>query len=106
MSKCIMSSKDFRKLTKRDFDNGAVKAEIWNGLHDREQLQAKLDAHRWIPVEERLPEAGKDVMVVNNNAYRRDVWVTRWANVWMDTVFKPHPSHITHWKPIILPEGE
>ena len=43
MSKCIMSSKDFRKLSKRDFDNGAVIGEIWNGLHNREQLQAELD---------------------------------------------------------------
>ncbi|HEC61211.1 MAG TPA: hypothetical protein ENI27_03040 [bacterium] len=38
MSNLKMTAKEFRKVTKRDFDNGAVRDEITNALTDREKL--------------------------------------------------------------------
>lgn len=38
-----MTAKEFRKLGKRDFENGAITSEIWNSLHDRERLIKELE---------------------------------------------------------------
>ncbi len=38
MSNLKMTAKEFRRVTKRDFDNGAVRNEITNALIDREKL--------------------------------------------------------------------
>ncbi len=83
---------------------------------DVEKLKAQLDKLRWIPVEERLPERKKKdsgisrpVEVVNGTAERREIWTTLYCyenKSWADTAFKPHPSHITHWRLIILPVKE
>lgn len=35
----LMSLADFKRLTKRDFTNGAVLDEIYSAIKDREQLQ-------------------------------------------------------------------
>ncbi len=40
MSMFKMTAKGFGKVTKRDFDNGAVRDEIHNALVDREKLLA------------------------------------------------------------------
>jgi len=75
------------------------------------QLQAELDKHRWIPVEERLPKRHKVkeyrsnmVLVCGDNEAWRACWRYDY-NQWMNADFyglqKP-----THWKPIILPKGE
>ncbi|KKM21497.1 hypothetical protein LCGC14_1634790 [marine sediment metagenome] len=76
-----------------------------------DQLQAELDKHRWIPVEERLPKRHKVkeyrsnmVLVCGDNEAWRACWRYDY-NQWMNADFyglqKP-----THWKPIILPKGE
>lgn len=68
------------------------------------QLQAALDAHRWIPVEERLPEKNGRYMIVIANRY---VCVSGFALERQPKGFVVGPAcKITHWKPIILPEGE
>ena len=36
-----MTTKDFLKLGKRDWVNGAVRGEIYNSLKDREKLQGE-----------------------------------------------------------------
>ncbi len=69
-----------------------------------EQLQAELATHRWIPVEERLPEK-HDMYDVSDG--RR-----KWEHLWIATYKcwredgSLHYESVTHWKPIILPEGE
>lgn len=41
MSGLKMTSKEFHRVTKRDFENGAVRNEISNALKDRENLLAE-----------------------------------------------------------------
>ena len=41
MSGLKMTSKEFHRITKRDFENGAVRNEISNALKDREALLAE-----------------------------------------------------------------
>ena len=77
-----------------------------------EQLQAELDKHRWISVKERPPKVKhrnhSDFHIVSDGKE----WTIasyhfpyeRW-----ETSNSPHDlgmEAITHWKPIILPEGE
>ena len=72
-------------------------------------LQAELDKHRWIPVEERLPKRGEKV-----DGYVKKLKL-RIANLKGDYVNHKQTitdsdgwqvENLTHWKPIILPEGE
>ena len=80
------------------------------------ELQAKLDKHRWIPVEERLPNKDGFYLVfpsIENcpALYYQGDW--HWYDHTDDAICEtighnmdePIPI-ITHWKPIILPEGE
>ena len=68
------------------------------------ELKTKLDKHRWIPVEERLPDK-HDIYDVSDG--RR-----KWEHLWiqMSKCWRKdgtlHYESITHWKPIILPEGD
>lgn len=66
-------------------------------------LYTELETHRWIPVEERLPES----LSIN-------VWVTDGKTAWICwyvpstqrwAVVKSVLTTITHWKPILLPKG-
>ncbi len=41
MSGLKMTSKEFHRVSKRDFENGAVRNEISNALKDRERLLAE-----------------------------------------------------------------
>ena len=65
-------------------------------------LRDKLDAHRWIPVEERLPEKGDHIIVLWNSARLR-----RWPTVLRVNDTWPDPDNYTHWMIMPeLPEGE
>ena len=87
-------------------DNGLCNSCIAERL---EQLEADLDKHRWIPVEERLPERGEKV-----DGYVKKLKL-RIANLKGDYVNHKQTitdsdgwqvENLTHWKPIILPKGE
>ena len=71
------------------------------------RLQAELDKHCWIPVSERLPEEKRIYLIIGrtnargrkickivplNRSYKNNLY-----GIW---------AGITHWKPIILPEGD
>ncbi len=104
MNKYKMPSTEFLTLIAEDFDNGAIKDAIWEGLRNGELLQAELDKYRWIPVEEQLPEKVKYYAVTDGLEWWRELWCFvdhSGAMGWED-----NPDCITHWKPIILPEGE
>jgi len=70
-------------------------------------LQAELAKHRWIPVEEQFPEQTKDdlrpqVLVFDGESVTGALW--RHYDYGWD--FETDSGKPTHWKPIILPEGE
>ena len=80
-----------------------------------EQLQAKLKKTQWIPVSERLPEDGKNVLVaikfpdyeswcssVESYSVERG-WILGDDQV-LDESQEEYQKFITHWKPIILPK--
>lgn len=66
------------------------------------QLEAELEKHCWIPVEERLPGRGDRVLIIDNDGNPLSLWLigktyaqcAEWQS-----------KGITHWKPITLPEG-
>lgn len=73
------------------------------------QLRAALDKHRWIPVEERLPEVDTYVLWAYESGGiswddiphdADDAWLGRFLSGYHNS------GRITHWRPIILPEGE
>ena len=55
-------------------------------------------APRWIPVEERLPERGQQVIAYSGNVLKPAVFAFEFWNKDFDTW-----AHVTHWMP--LPEG-
>ena len=63
-----------------------------------QQLEAELDKHRYIPVIERLPKFGQWILTYNPK-YKPKVSVNIEAG-------DRNRDDYTHWKPIILPEGE
>lgn len=71
------------------------------------QLQAELDKHRWIPVEERLPESEGYYLAAEDGRFG-EYWYSKlggWQHGDRKTSYSCADC-ITHWKPIILPEGE
>ena len=65
------------------------------------ELQAELDKHRWILVSEGLPETREDVLTYENGKLRVDEYCRKHGGYWMTLGVSP-----THWRLIILPEGE
>ena len=67
------------------------------------KLQAENERHRWIPVGEGLPETSEIVLSAHYDGNVR--WVeTRWYNFGDWSPNNDTLKHITHWKPIILPD--
>lgn len=59
----------------------------------REQL-------RWIPVSERLPEYGQDVLAYYGNDAGDDYYGVAWINPADDDKWCAYPDNPTHWLPI------
>ena len=61
----------------------------------------------WIPVTERLPEDGQDILAVQNvGGEVRIVPANYDRGVWYDCVFNRLAEHITHWMPLPEPPKE
>ena len=97
----------------------ALEARLGEALKREVQLQAELNKLRWIPMAERLPTLGEShqskwVWVTDGkrvvDAYYYDMTHRKPAeNLVSDKGWHCHgikKSEITHWKPIILPEGD
>lgn len=72
------------------------------------KLQAELEKHRWIPVSERLPEMSGQYLVMLNYDHPQNLSIhmkhPAVASYFKDDALWGTEKHITHWKPIILPE--
>ena len=58
---------------------------------------------RWIPVSERIPEDGSDILVYCDNGEESRIVACNYANgVWFDCVFNTVMvfKNITHWMPL------
>ena len=69
-------------------------------------IQAEVDKYRWIPVSERLPEKNEcdDVLFVIEHLVEGGEFKN--GLFWDNNGRSSQNEEITHWKPIILPEGE
>ncbi len=71
------------------------------------QLQAELDFHRWVPVAERLPEDGRSILLYCNKLITTGYWDDgQWQIYGSKSPREYYQKDITHWRLIILPEGE
>ena len=62
------------------------------------KLKEELERHRWIPVEERLPDEDGEVFVIRSNLRYPE------RRFWCNGKWWCPVACITHWKPIILPK--
>lgn len=114
-----MSSKELIKAL-RD-DNACLSIKTAHEAADAiEQLQQQIDGWieqerkallksvpKWIPVTERLPEDGSDILAVQSYCGEvRIVPANYDRGVWYDCVFNRVAEHITHWMPLPEPPKE
>jgi hypothetical protein len=71
-----------------------------------EEKQATSDG--WIPVTERLPEDGQDVLGFLQNDTERRIFPANYDHgIWFDCLFNIHIQSVTHWMPLPEPpKGE
>ena len=71
-------------------------------------LSDKLDKHRWIPVSERLPEETGSYETTDGQQIFESMFLVPMKPTWPDEPdhCPEFPSHVTHWKPIIMPKTE
>ncbi len=80
-------------------------------LVDYNNAVAELKKHRWIPVEERLPKKGifpqwsEDVEVMRGKTFDIAYWDLK-GEFWTFTSGEGHGQPVTHWRYVILSEGE
>ena len=66
-------------------------------------LEAELEKHQWIPVEEGLPRGDGHYLVADSGWYGR-MWFDGKEWCFGNKQKYPYANHITHWMPIILPK--
>ena len=68
----------------------------------RKQIEEMEAKNKWIPVSERLPERGQEVIIYTGNIQKPTVLAYQFWNPKYDTW-----AHVTHWMPLPTPpEGE
>jgi len=66
----LMTLEGFRKLERRDFENGAVLAQIAVALREREELVASVWTARWM--QERERQAARKLLDILHRCPRRE----------------------------------
>ncbi len=95
-------------------ENGAVRPYpqvLCSARHTQSHVRdfnalAELNSYLWIPVSERLPDKSEQALAFNQ--FTLDVAVGKYEgdNRWVNPVTGIWLFQTTHWKPIILLEGE
>ena len=89
------------------FDKHIIPCDEYGYRIDSDLMEAHLMAakalrNEWIPVTERLPEHGQEVIVYSGNILKPTVFAYQFWNPKYDSW-----KHITHWMPLpIPPKGE
>ena len=84
---------NLKALTARDKLRSLTAEDKLKAKTTRDKLKAEIEKHRWIPVSERLPKAGRHVLLLDSKTGR----------VYVSWTSKACEERVTHWKPIILP---
>ena len=77
-------------------------------LEQTAKYKAELDEHRWIPVSERLPEFIGEYQTFDMTIGYEILYFdgVLWCEKDTTPCHRNSQERITHWKPIILPEGD
>lgn len=114
MGDCMYFPRDWRKFLndysfndhKEFYTNGARLISTFRVEQMMEHYLQKVateinDGHKWIPVTERLPERGQEVIVASYRMIKPVVFVTIFWNKEHDNWYG-----ITHWMPLPEPPKE
>ncbi len=94
----------YMKRLINDYGNKDFDFEVL-GLIDR--LEAQLEKHRWIPVEEGLPEEDADCLTFDSKFVGMGCYQKNSDTLRMQWQVNGYVSKtVTHWRYVILPEGE
>lgn len=90
--------------------NAASAADAIEELEEKAQALAETlyaYEHPWIPVTERLPQDGQDVLAYLANKYETRIIPANYDHgVWFDCIFARQADQITHWMPTPEPPNE
>lgn len=85
--------KTISQAARNSFDRLSIEgADLdWNDFYHQFRIGAEF-VQRWIPVEEELPEIGKEVLTKTHDNWYRIIT--------FGIVAQNFPSQVTHWRPI------
>ena len=87
-------------LLRKKYDKAPMVMEAADAIEE-------LSKPRWIPVTERLPEDGSDILAVQSCCGEVRIIPANYdRGVWYDCIFNRIAEHITHWMPLPEPPEE
>lgn len=62
---------------------------------------------KWIPITERLPEDGTDILAYMSDEFESRIFPANYDHgIWFDCIFNVSQSIVTHWMPLPEPPKE
>lgn len=100
--KCLRYGEQWMVIEKGSNAINALLYEFSNIKAENKRLKEELEKHHWIPVTEKLPKKNGYYLVCDGIWYGRMFFDGRWC--FGNKTQYPYSEHLTHWKPIVLPE--